>query len=125
MAVVAGIPEVAVAVAVAGRCTMSRSAIYLCFMLSFSAGADEYICLEHPHTLILEETGFEHINHLLLLNGEVPIQELAEAMWFIENISCAPYGYQLLASHRQHGDDRTRVFNLNIINREQYEIIIR
>lgn len=117
--------EVVAAEAVAGRRMTDRAVICLCLVLTFPAGADEYLCLEHPHALVLEETGFEHVNHLLLLNGEVPVQELAEAMWFIENVSCAPYGYQLLASHRQYGDDNTRVFNLNIINREQYAIIVR
>jgi len=102
---------------------MRRLAMLLLLLSSFPLIAQEYSCVEHAHTLSLKETGFEHVNHLLLLNGKEPLWELVESMWFIEQVACIPEGYELLVSHRQYGDSSTKLLILNIVNRVQYEIV--
>lgn len=83
---------------------------------------DGHECREHPYSLVLEEHGFEHVNHTLLINGKTPIKELEEAMWFIEKIKCAPNGFEIEASHMQYNEPEKQKFLLKILSSKKYEL---
>jgi len=87
-----------------------------------SSWAGEYRCKEHEHFLLLEEHGFEHVNHNLLLNGKTLIKELADTMWFIEEVECAASGFEVTASHIQYNEPTKKEFTIRVIGLGKYEI---
>ncbi len=91
-------------------------------LLASTANAAEYRCQEHDWYLVRMDVGFEHVNHRLMINGNYLVKELAEAMWFIENVSCTSVGFRIHASHVQYNDPTKQVFLLNIISPRKYEL---
>lgn len=92
---------------------------------AFAQGADSMQttkCKEHSHTLDIKSYGFEHVNHLPLLDHEVSIKELAEGSWFIESVRCTPSGFSIVASHRQYGDSNTQQFLLTPMSGGKYDV---
>jgi hypothetical protein len=84
--------------------------------------AGEYRCKEHEHFLLLEERGFEHVNHSVLVDGETLINELEEAMWFIEEVACTDVGFKVVASHVQYNDPTKKEFIIKVVGKGKYEI---
>lgn len=91
-------------------------------VLPSSLISSEYNCTEHGHYLTLNTHGFEHVNHNLVLNGNIIIKELKEALWFIEDVKFISQGFEVVASHAQYNDLTKKTFTLTIINQDKYEI---
>ena len=103
---------------------MKSIVIFLAAVLSFSAFGQTktYECAEHGFSLIIDSGGFEHVNHRPLINGEVIISELVDAMWFIEEVSCTSLGFKIIASHIQYNDPDRKTFNIVVHSESAYEI---
>jgi hypothetical protein len=79
-------------------------------------------CKEHAHTLDVQSLGFEHVNHRLLLDGKVNINEFSETSWFVESVHCTSAGFSIVASHRQYGEPATRRFRLTPMSNGKYNL---
>ena len=84
--------------------------------------ATEYRCREHSNFLVLKASGFEHVNHQLLLNRKTLIKELEQQNWFIEKVECTSNGFEIVASHAQYGDPTKKKFLLMVTDPLRYEI---
>lgn len=82
----------------------------------------EYRCKEHGYYLTLEQRGFDHVNHRLLLTGKVLIKELDKAMWFIEDVKCTSSGFSITASHIQYNEPTKRKFRIEILSKDKYKV---
>ncbi|MDH5769593.1 MAG: hypothetical protein OEZ31_11665 [Nitrospirota bacterium] len=94
----------------------------LLLSVSLSLSAEEYSCKEHNHILKRQSIGHEHVNHRLFLNGRILIKELADAMWFIETVTCTQKGFEIIASHVQYNEPTQKKFVLVIVDKEQYRV---
>ncbi|CAH0535676.1 hypothetical protein VST7929_03173 [Vibrio stylophorae] len=47
--------------------------------------------------------GFEHINHVAILNQDHWIEEINQGSWFIDDVQCAAGDFALTLSHQQYG----------------------
>ncbi len=83
---------------------------------------------ERPHTytcganiLVITPTGFDHVNHQVLLNKSKRIKELEDANWFVETVTCRQGTFNIVASHVQYNEPTKRAFKLKV-TRFGYEI---
>ena len=84
--------------------------IYLLSLLVFItfnsiASTSKFECKYLDYHLELEAMGFEHITHVLKINGKTTISELVKDNWFIEEVVCNESGFKIIASHIQYNDD--------------------
>lgn len=84
--------------------------------------AEIYRCPDHDWFLDREDVGFEHVHHIVTLNGQIVIKELEDAMWYIEDVKCSPEGFVIDASHIQYGDPSTETFTLTVKDECNYEL---
>ena len=103
---------------------MNNIVIIFLSVLSFSVfgESNNYECSEHKSSLLIESIGLEHVNHRPLINGEVVISELVDAMWFIEDVSCSKLGFDITASHIQYNDPTKMQFKVIVNSDSTYEI---
>lgn len=103
---------------------MKNTVIILQSLLSFSVfgEAKNYECTEHNSSLLIKSIGFEHVNHQPLINGQVVVSELVDAMWFIEEVSCSELGFDITASHIQYNDPTKMQFKIIVNSDSTYEI---
>lgn len=73
------------------------------------------------NTLIITSTGFEHVNHQVILNKATRIKELEDANWFVETVTCKQGSFDIVASHVQYNEPTKRTFTLKV-TRLGYEI---
>ena len=86
------------------------------------AGQGRHECSEHSFYLDIQAVGHEHANHLVSLNGQVRLTELAEGNWFIERVECTNQGFSIEASHRQYGDPAKSTFSIQAFEGPAYKI---
>ncbi len=103
---------------------MKNTVIILLSVLSFSVFGESktYECTEHNSSLLIESIELEHVSHRPLINGEVVIAELVDAMWFIEDVSCSKLGFEITASHIQYNDPTKMIFKIIVNSDSTYEI---
>ena len=96
--------------------------IYLALFVSAVVNVTEYKCSEHQNILSVTGSGDEHVNHLVMLNGSLPITEIEEGSWFIESVTCTSKGFELVSSHIQYNEPTKKIFNVVVSNPGTYEI---
>jgi len=106
------------------KVSMKNTVIILLSILSSSVFGESknYECTEHNSSLLIKSIGFEHVNHQPLINGEIVISELVDAMWFIEEVSCSKLGFDITASHSQYNDPTKMKFRVVVNSDSTYEI---
>ncbi len=72
----------------------------------------EYKCKEHPYKLTLKEVGYEQVNHRLYIDNVVLVKELADEMWFTDDVKCTVGGFHITVSHRQYNELKSKFFIL-------------
>ena len=88
-----------------------------------SASSSIFECKYLGYNLELETKGFEHIVHILKINGETTINELVKDNWFIEEVICTKLGFKIIVSHIQYSDPTKKVFMLTFDNKHGYKIV--
>ena len=104
---------------------MSRNTLVIfstALLLMGSSAAEVTRCDDHTHTLTVEGIGYEHVNHLVRINGKIPVQELIDELWFIEEVQCTASGFLLEASHAQYGEHQQKSFEITILDMNTYSI---
>ena len=97
--------------------------IFLTFVsLNTLASTSQFECKFLDYYLILEASGNQPIAHELKINGKITITELLENNWFIEEINCKQYGYEIVASHVQYNDPTKNIFMLTYGIKTGYKI---
>jgi len=99
-----------------------KTPLLLLMFLFSDLFSDTYTCQEHPYRLELREVGLEHVNHLIYLEKAILIKELKEGMWFIEKVTCREYGFDIIASHVQYGDETQQKFKLYVQDDKHYTL---
>jgi len=94
-------------------------------LISFNsyASVSKFECKYLDYYLELESKGFEHIVHILKINGETTINELVKDNWFIEEVICTKLGFKIIVSHIQYSDPTKKVFMLTFDNKHGYKIV--
>ena len=87
-----------------------------------SASTSQFDCKYLDYNLELEAMGFEHITHVLKINGKTTISELVKDNWFIEEVVCNESGFKIIASHIQYNDPTKKVFMLTFNPQQGYKI---
>jgi hypothetical protein len=85
--------------------------------------ASKFECKYLDYNLELEAKGFEHVVHVLKINGETAITELTKDNWFIEEVKCTKLGYEIIASHIQYKEPTKKVFMLTFNKKNGYKIV--
>ena len=88
------------------------------------ASTSKFECKYLDYNLTLEAKGFEHIVHVLKINGETTITELVKNNWFVEEVECNKTGFKIVASHIQYNEPTKKVFMLTFIKNQGYKIVI-
>ena len=50
------------------------------------------------------------------------ITELFDGSWFIEEVNCKRFGFEIVASHAQYNDKTKKVFMLTYSEKQGYKI---
>jgi len=101
-----------------------RSLIAL-LLLSWSVSllAETHRCKDHSSVLTIEFVGASRTNQWAWFNGHKLIFELANDLWFIENVTCTKDGFLISASKITAGIRKIQKFELIIGEDGLYEIL--